>query len=182
MTMIIEFSFIIITHAKWFPLIYGISAFGAIYISMIISALLCSRSNTIEITDGTILINQTNKIQIDSIDWFLHDKNYFFDGIRIRTKQNKNYFFTTINFANKDSNFNILKNILINKVGDKQIPIKTDADLIKDSKFLRYSSAFALIFLILLISLTLFTDYKMNAFKIIYVSMIIIGTFIATRK
>jgi hypothetical protein len=182
MTMILMFSLMILTKLQYFPLFYGILAFGAIYISMIISALLCSRIQTIKVNDGIITINDSKNISLDSIDWYFQDKNYFFDGIRIRTKQKRNYYFTTINFKNKDSNFDIFKDILINKVVDEQIPTKSNDDLIKDSKFLKYVSTIGLILLAIVITLTLFTDFKMDTVKIIYVSMIIIGTFIATRK
>jgi hypothetical protein len=180
--MILQFSIIIITYRQWNPLIYGILAFPSIFISMIISSILCSRNQNISITDGIITVNNKKTIQIDSIDWYFNGENFFFDGIRIKTKQKRNYFFATINFIKKDSNFDVFKSILNRKSVKKQIQVKTSNDLIRDSKSLRFGSTIALIFLAAIILITLITDIKIDAVKIIYVSLIIIGTLIGIIK
>ena len=182
LSMTLMFSVIILTHARWYPLVYGFSAFGAIFISMVASAFLCSRIHTIEISQGIISVDVVKKIYIDSIDWYYHDKNFLFDGIRIKTKENKNYYFTTPSFIKKDSNFDAFKEMLMNKSTESKIPIKTGNDLVKDSKFLRYGSAVFLIFYLVVVLLTLFSDFKIDTVKLIYTGMIAVGTFIATRK
>jgi hypothetical protein len=181
MTMIIEFSIIIITKGSLFPLIYGLIVFGVIFISMIISSFLCLTSNTIEIKDNEILIGK-RRINLTSIDYYYHDENFFFDGIRIKTKQNKNYYFTTINFYKKDLNFNVLKGFIVTKNIDNNFSIKTGDDLIKESKGLKYISYVLIGLLIIVILLTLFTDFKMTSTKFIYLSLIAIGLFIKTKN
>jgi len=119
---------------------------------------------------------------MSSIDYYYQDENFFFDGIRIKTKQNKNYYFTTINFYKKDLNFDVLKNIIVNRNTDNQFSIKTGDDLVKESKGLKYISYVLIGLLIVVILLTLFTDFKMTTTKFIYLSLIAIGLYIKTKN
>jgi hypothetical protein len=124
LSMTIEFSLMIVTHWQWAPEVYVLLSILSIFISMIISALICSRIHNISILNGVIIINNSKKIPIDSIDWYFNDQNFFFDGFRLKTKQKKNYFLTSFNFLKKDPNYTNLKNTLLNKFGEEQIQLK----------------------------------------------------------
>ena len=127
-------------------------------------------------------MDKTHPIQIDQIEWYNASSNSLMDGIRIKTKQNKNYFFSTINLKRKDPSFNTFKDILINKSSDHKIEEKTTHQLYVENKFLRHSATVAMILYTGLILLTVFTDFKIDKIKLFYTGMIIIGTFISTRK
>jgi len=177
LSMTLLFSVIILFYGKleWISFILG---FPILYGSMYLSALLSSRVKYVKIENGLLTIDESNPIRIDQIEWY----NSILDGIRIKTKQKKNYYFSTINFWNKDPNFKIFKDILINKSLDHTIEEKTTHQLYVENKFLRHSATVAMILYTGLILLTVFTDFKIDKIKLFYTGMIIIGTFISTRK
>jgi len=163
----------------WLGFILGFLLFFG---SMFLSALLSLRTKRVEINNGILTVDGLNSIQIDQIEWYNQDSNFILDGIRIKTKQKKNYYFSTINFSKIDPNFKIFKDILINKTLDHKIEEKTTHQLYVENKFLRHSATVAMILYSALILLTVFTDLKIDKIKLFYTGMIIIGTFISTRK
>jgi hypothetical protein len=181
LNMTLLFSVIILLHGQYmwlgiileFPILFG---------SMIISMYLCSRIRSIEIINGILTIDKSKPIQIDQIDWYNASASFLMDGIRIKTKQGKNYYFSTINLTHKDPNFDKFKDILINKTLDHKIEEKTTHQLYVENKFLRHSATVAMILYVCLILMTIFTDFKIDKIKLFYTGMIIIGTFISTRK
>ena len=181
LNMTLLFSVIILLHGQYM-LLGLILEFPIFFGSMIISVFLCSSVKNVEINNGLLTVDNSNPIQIDQIEWYNASANFLLDGIRIKTKQNKNYYFSTINIYRKDSNFKIFKDILINKSLGHQIPEKTTQQLYHENKSLRYSANVAMILYIGLILLTIFSDFKIDKIKLFYTGMIIIGTFISTRK
>jgi hypothetical protein len=127
-------------------------------------------------------VDKLIKIKIDQIDWYNEGKSFLFDGIRIKTKQNKNFYFSTIRLFHKDPNFQIFKDILINKTLDHIIPEKTTHELFSESKFLRYGSTFFLILVVAVVIVSFLTDFKLDNIKLFYLSMLSLGLFIMTRK
>jgi hypothetical protein len=181
LTMIIEFSIIIITKGSWFPLIYGLVVLGVIFLSMIISSFFSLTYKNVEITDQEITIGK-KKLKFDSISFYYQDENFLFDGIRIKSNKNQNLYLTTINFYKKDKNFEILKHAIINRKIDYSFSIKTGDDLIRESKGLKYMSYVLMGLLALVFILTLFTDFKFSKIKFLYISLIALGIFVQTRS
>ena len=166
-------------HYLFLTLILGFPVFFG---SMIIAMYISSRKKNIAIDNGILTVDNSNPIQIDQIEWYNEDKNFLLDGIRIKTKQKRNYFFSTINLYNKDPNFNIFKDILINKSLNHSIPEKTTNELDTESKFLKHASTIALIILLIFIPIAFHFDMSVDKTKLFLLSMIVIGTFISTRK
>jgi len=156
-----------------FPILFG---------SMIISAFLSTSKKEININNGILTINNRTHIAIDQIEWYNQETNFLFDGMRIKTIQKKNYYFSTLNLFHRESNFKTFKDILINKSGYHEIPEKTTHQLFVENKFLRHSASVLMILYAILILLTLFTDLKIDKAKLLYTGLIILGTFISTRK
>ena len=179
--MTLLFSVIILFYGKleWIAIILGFPIF---YGSMYLSALLSSRVKYVKIENGLLTIDESKPIQIDQIEWYNQETNSILDGIRIKTKQKKNYYFSTINFGKKDPNFKIFKDILINKTLDHSITEKTTRQLYVENKSLRHFATVAMILYSIIVLLTIFTDFKIDRIKLIYVGLIITGTFISTRK
>jgi len=149
---------------------------------MVLSAFICSKTKIIEIIDGVLTVDNSIKIKIDQIDWYNEGKSFLFDGIRIKTKQNKNFYFSTIRLFHIDPNFQIFKDILINKTLDQIIPEKTTHELYPESKFLRYGSTFLLILVVAMVVVSFLTDFRIDNIKLFYLSMLSLGLFIKTRK
>jgi hypothetical protein len=181
LSMTFMFSVIILFYGKfeWLGFIFAIPA---VIGGMFLSVLLSTRTKYIEINDGVLKIDNSNPIQIDQIEWYNKETNFLLDTIRIRTIQKKNYYFSTKNFLNKDPNFKIFKDILINKTLDHPITEKTTHQLYVENKFLRHFATVAMILYSIIVLLTIFTDFKIDKIKLIYFGLIITGTFISTRK
>jgi hypothetical protein len=157
-----------------FPIIFG---------SLIISAVLNSRIRNIKISNNTISVDNSIFIMIDQIESCRIGKSFLIDGLMIKMKNHKSYYFHALAFLDKNPNFVLLKDTLFNKSFDNlKIPIQTKQDFLRDSKFLKYGSTVLLIFLVGLILLSLFTDLKLDKIKLFYMSLIVLGTFISTRK
>jgi hypothetical protein len=173
---------IFFTEGSWDELIYIILTFFILFSSAIIAALLCSRKKIISFENGILSINEYRKIHIEQIEWFNEGKNFLFDGIRIKTKQKRNYYFTVLTLFGKNNDFQIFKDILVNKSLGNNIHEKTLHELHTNSKFLKHVSTISLILVISLVILSFITDIKIDKVKLFYFSMITLGSFIATRK
>ena len=156
-----------------FPILIG---------SMIISAFLSRSKREININNGILTINNKTRITVDQIQWYNQETNFLFDGMRIKTIQKKNYYFNTLNLFHQEPNFKIFKDILLNKYGYDEFPENTTHQLYVENKFLRHSTSVLMILYAILILLTLFTDLKIDKVKLLYTGMIIVGSFISTRK
>jgi hypothetical protein len=149
---------------------------------MIISAFLSTSKKGIDINNGILTINHKTTISVDQIEWYNQETNLLFDGIRVKTNNKRNYYFNTLNLFHREPNFKIFKDVLINKSMDHRIPETTTHQLYVENKFLRHGATVAMIFYAIIILLTIFTDFKIDKFKLFYTGMIIVGTFISTRK
>jgi hypothetical protein len=176
------YSIIILTGNTWDEIVYIIIGFPTFFGSMILSALLCSKTKIIEIIDGILSVDKSRQIKIDQIDWYNEEQNFLFDGIAIKTKQKKKFFFITIKLFHKNTNFQIFKDILINKTLDHRIPEKTTKELYSESKFLYYGTTFLMLLVIAAVIVSLLTDFKLDGIKLFYMSMLSLGLFIMTRK
>jgi hypothetical protein len=156
-----------------FPILFG---------SMIISAFISIGKMEIDINNGILTINNKTHIAIDQIEWYNQETNFLLDGIRIKTLHKKNYFFTTISLFQKDPNFKLFKDILINKSLDYKLQERTTRQLYTENKLFRHTATVAMVLYVLLLLFTLLGDIKIERIKLIYGGMIIIGNFIATRK
>jgi len=182
LSMTLLYSILILTDNSWDRIIYLIIGFPFFFGSMVLSAFICSKTKIIEIIDGVLTVDNSIKIKIDQIDWYNEGKSFLFDGIRIKTKQNKNFYFSTIRLFHIDPNFQIFKDILINKTLDQIIPEKTTHELYPESKFLRYGSTFLLILVVAMVVVSFLTDFRIDNIKLFYLSMLSLGLFIKTRK
>jgi hypothetical protein len=107
-------SFFSLTDLAWNRIIYIIIGFPIFFGSMILSAFISSKTKSIEIIDDVLIVDKSIKIKMDQIDWYSKGKSFLFDGIRIKSKQNKNFYFSTISLFHIDPNFQIFKDIIIN--------------------------------------------------------------------
>jgi len=144
--------------------------------------MLSTSKKLIAIENGNLIIDNKVSIPIDQIEWYNQGTNFLFDGIRIKTIQKKSFYFSTMNFFRKEPNFKLFKDLLINKSIEYTIPEKTTKQLMVENKLLRYVANAGMILYVAIILLTIFTDFKIDKFKLFYCGMIFIGTFVSTRK
>jgi hypothetical protein len=180
--MTLMFSMIYFTESSWNELIYVLMTFFILFGSVIIAAMLCSKRKFISFDNGIMSIEGSRQITIEEIEWYNEGKNFLFDGIRIKTKQRGNYYFTVLTLFGKNHDFQIFKDILANKSSGYNLPEKTLHDLHAESKFLRYISTISLVLIIFVIIISFITDIKIDKVKVFYISMLVLGTFIVTRK
>lgn len=156
-----------------FPIFFG---------SMILSALLSSSKKSIDLNNGILTLNKKTVLHVDQIKWYNQEVNFLFDGFRLKTINNKNHCFMITNLFHRNQEFVVFKEMLFKNSANGNIPEKKTQQLYKENKSLRHLATGAMCLYIIVITLVIFTDFKIDTEKLLYTGPIIIGAFISTRK